>query len=157
MLMLTSSRLFLMGATDFILNVSFTYLFLMPLRRTNVLSPMLRDVATKTLYTSVVRPSSQSSFSLIQANIVVIAVLDGVEMVRVCMISTVLDATLNALILYWISSGALYSVNHFTLPEITVTKASTAFGIRPRSTTKIDEVWPVNTGGDAAIERRHSI
>ncbi|ESK89767.1 hypothetical protein Moror_16829 [Moniliophthora roreri MCA 2997] len=151
MLMLTSSRLFLMGATDFILNVSFTYLFLMPLRRTNVLSPMLRDVATKTLYGCVI------SLIVSVANIVVIAVLDGVEMVRVCMISTVLDATLNALILYWISSGALYSVNHFTLPEITVTKASTAFGIRPRSTTKIDEVWPVNTGGDAAIERRHSI
>ncbi|KAI3613858.1 hypothetical protein WG66_006469 [Moniliophthora roreri] len=82
-------------------------------------------------------------------NVVAVAVLAGIEMAQV---------TLNALVLYRVSSGASsYSVNHPTIPEINVTKSSTAVKTRWSPMNKIDQVGTVNTYRDGAIERRHSV
>ncbi|ESK89768.1 hypothetical protein Moror_16830 [Moniliophthora roreri MCA 2997] len=144
--------LFSMGAADLSLYVAFTWLFLLPLRRTHIFSPRLRDVARKTLYGTVV------ALTISAGNVVAVAVLAGIEMAQVCMISCVLDVTLNALVLYRVSSGASsYSVNHPTIPEINVTKSSTAVKTRWSPMNKIDQVGTVNTYRDGAIERRHSV
>ncbi|KAL0568202.1 hypothetical protein V5O48_013786, partial [Marasmius crinis-equi] len=51
--------------------------------------------------------------------------LGGSEQDWVCMTTCVLDVTLNAIIIFWVSSGAPSdSVNHFTLPNISQTRNS---------------------------------
>ncbi|KAL0569903.1 hypothetical protein V5O48_012060 [Marasmius crinis-equi] len=80
-----------------------------------VMSPALRVVAKKTLIGSVL------GWAIIATNSLVIIGMKGKELDWVCITSCVFDVTLNALVLYWVSSGAPSdSVNHFTLPTISL-------------------------------------
>ncbi|KAL0571769.1 hypothetical protein V5O48_010198 [Marasmius crinis-equi] len=95
---------------DFIQNVLFTFMFLWPLYRSKVMNPALRRVAKRTLIGAV------SGLSIFAANTLIIIGFGGHELDWV---------TLNALIIYWVSSGPPSDeVNHAPLPRITVTTGS---------------------------------
>ncbi|KAL0575390.1 hypothetical protein V5O48_006583 [Marasmius crinis-equi] len=111
-----------MAVYDFLQNMFFTFMFCWPLHRSKLMTPALRKVAKKTLMyvlaSSAPRVSSDLDVST-AANALVLVGLGGHEQDWVCMTSCVLDITLNAIIIFWVSSGAPSdSVDHFTLPTI---------------------------------------
>ncbi|KAL0575733.1 hypothetical protein V5O48_006247 [Marasmius crinis-equi] len=109
---------------EFIHNLFFTFMFCWPLYNSKIMSPALREVAKKTLVGSLL------GWAVLATSALVTIGMSGKQLDWVCMSSCVFDVTLNALILYWVSSGAPSdSVSHFTLPTISLA-TSTMPGLR---------------------------
>ncbi|KAL0566663.1 hypothetical protein V5O48_015340 [Marasmius crinis-equi] len=96
----------------------FTFMFCWPLYRSKTMqmSPALRTVAKKTLIGVVL------GLTAFTVNMLVFYGLGGHELDWVCITNCVLEVTANALILYWVSSGAPSdSIDHFTRSRSSVT------------------------------------
>ncbi|KAK1226316.1 hypothetical protein PQX77_010701 [Marasmius sp. AFHP31] len=97
-------------------------MFLWPLYKRKLMNPALRLVAKRTFIGAI------SGLTLFASNTIVLIAMGGHELDWVCMTSCVLDVTLNALILYWVSSGAPSdSITHFSIPELSTT--GTTWGV----------------------------
>ncbi|ESK95257.1 hypothetical protein Moror_4015 [Moniliophthora roreri MCA 2997] len=130
----------LLSAVEFIQNVTFTIMFVWPLWRSDLLSPRLREVARKTFYGSVAR------LIILSTNACVLHALHGKELVWVCMSACVTDVTLNAMIMYWISSGVPSDfADHPTLPEIPITNIITIGGDQEKLRSGTDHSDPTAT------------
>ncbi|KAJ8090039.1 hypothetical protein PM082_018619 [Marasmius tenuissimus] len=98
---------------DFLQNLFFTVMFYWPLYKSKIFSPALRAVAKRTLIGAI------AGLLILAANVSMVIAMGGYQVVWVCMTSCALDVILNALIMYWVSSGiSSDSINHFTLPTI---------------------------------------
>jgi len=84
---------------DLLLNVFLTAMFLFPLRRRKFMSDKLRSVARRTL--------AAATMALLTSavNITVLTILHGQELGWVCLGSCGTDVTLNALVLFWVTSS----------------------------------------------------
>ncbi|KAG7098067.1 hypothetical protein E1B28_000041 [Marasmius oreades] len=105
-------------AYDLSQNVLFTGMFLWPFWRSHPMSPKLRAMAKKTLY------AACGSLTVSAVNYVVIIALHGQEIGWICLVSCVTDVTLNALLLFWVSSGSSRSgecCDRFSLPQMDMT------------------------------------
>jgi len=103
---------------DLFLNVFLTAMFLWPLRRDNVMSPRLRNVATRTLYGACI------TLTISAANVAVLLALKGEEYGWVCLASCVADVALNAMALSWVTARSYshhnITVDRFSLPTMDV-------------------------------------
>ncbi|THU98139.1 hypothetical protein K435DRAFT_753241 [Dendrothele bispora CBS 962.96] len=107
-------------AYDLFLNVFLTAMFLWPLWRSHIISPPLRHVAKRTLY------GACASLILSASNIAILTAVGGNENGYICLSACVTDVTLNALVLFWVSSSSYPSRGHdvprdrFSLPTLDV-------------------------------------
>ncbi|KAF5372226.1 hypothetical protein D9758_005004 [Tetrapyrgos nigripes] len=107
-------------AYDLFLNVFLTGMFLWPLWRSHIISPPLRIVAKRTLY------GACASLILSAANIAILTAVGGDEIGYICLSACVTDVTLNALVLFWVSSSSYSSRGNdiprdrFSLPTLDV-------------------------------------
>ncbi|ESK89754.1 hypothetical protein Moror_16847 [Moniliophthora roreri MCA 2997] len=103
-------------------DLSYTFMFIWPLRRSYVISPRLREIARRSLY------GALGGLAISLATAVVVMKVGNSGVGWICMNACMIDATLNALLLYWVGSGVSSdSEKQFSLPEIPVTtKATTA-------------------------------
>ncbi|KAG9088125.1 hypothetical protein FRC07_012659 [Ceratobasidium sp. 392] len=76
---------------DFCTNVFLTVMFVTPLLRSNIRSPWLRAIALRTTISG--------------ANVIILYVLDGKEMIWVCLGSCGVDVVVNAVVLFWAMQG----------------------------------------------------
>ncbi|KAK7031093.1 hypothetical protein VNI00_013697 [Paramarasmius palmivorus] len=102
-------------AYDVLQTCFLTVMFLWPLYRSRVISPILRDVAKRTWI------GALAGLTVGGVNTIILASQGGTESTWVCMNICVIDSTLNALILCWVSGPPSDPVDHFTLPAIDVT------------------------------------
>ncbi|KAL0568539.1 hypothetical protein V5O48_013446 [Marasmius crinis-equi] len=94
-------------------------MFCWPLYRAKLRTPALKTVAKKTLVGAI------SSMFTLTANTLVFVIEGRHEVAGVCIIVSVLQVTIDALVLYWVSSGAPSdSVHHFTLPSMSLPTSS---------------------------------
>ncbi|KAG7089154.1 hypothetical protein E1B28_010860 [Marasmius oreades] len=105
---------------DFLQCLFFTLAFVWPLKKSSVMSPALKTIAKKTLV------GAFSGLTIYVASALVALISSkGHEWDSEYMSFFSVDVTLNALILYWVSSGAPSdSVRDFTLPQVTITAGS---------------------------------
>ncbi|ESK89774.1 hypothetical protein Moror_16836 [Moniliophthora roreri MCA 2997] len=109
---------------DFMQILFLTFMFVWPLWHPHVMSPRLRYVAQKTFY------GALATLLISAVNWGAIIKLGNTQSGWVCMNSCAVDVTLNALVLYWVSTGALSrTVDHATLSEIQLTSQKPALSV----------------------------
>ncbi|KAJ6505215.1 hypothetical protein C8R45DRAFT_972030 [Mycena sanguinolenta] len=84
---------------DLYINVLLTSLFVWPLLRLKFANPRLRRVATCTLVASIAALTTST------VNIGILTILHGRELAWVCLASCGADVVLNAVALFWVTSG----------------------------------------------------
>ncbi|KAL0573154.1 hypothetical protein V5O48_008806 [Marasmius crinis-equi] len=90
-------------------------MFCWPLFKAKLRTPALKTVAKKTLVGAI------SSMFTLTTNTLIFVIEGRREVAGVCIIVSVLQVTIDALVLYWVSSGAPSdSVHHFTLPAMSL-------------------------------------
>ncbi|KAG8786645.1 hypothetical protein FRC15_010985 [Serendipita sp. 397] len=82
---------------DLLVNVLLTGLFLWPLWSSNMLSPNLRRVATRTLI------ASGAALGISATNITILTIMHGRELGWICLASCSTDVVVNALVLFWLT------------------------------------------------------
>lgn len=82
---------------DLFANILLTSMFLWPLWRSNLLSPNIKRVATRTLVSSMV------SLTFSVANMAVLIALKGHELAFICLAFCSTDVVVNAVSLYWLT------------------------------------------------------
>ncbi|KAL0573157.1 hypothetical protein V5O48_008809 [Marasmius crinis-equi] len=94
-------------------------MFFWPLYRAKLRTPALKTAAKKTLVGAV------SGMFTLTTNMLVFVIEGRRELAGVYIIVSVLQVTIDALILYWVSSGAPSdSVYHFALPAMPLPRSS---------------------------------
>ncbi|KAG8888589.1 hypothetical protein FRB98_007353 [Tulasnella sp. 332] len=88
---------------DLFITFFLTALFVYPLRTSSLISPELRKVASRTLL------SSAAALATSAVNIAVLTFLHGHERGWVCLTSCASDVTINALVLFWVTTGTSVS------------------------------------------------
>ncbi|KAJ8092620.1 hypothetical protein PM082_006945 [Marasmius tenuissimus] len=117
-----TNGLILLSVYDLIQVGFFTFMFCWPLCRSRIRSAALRTVAKMTLV------GGALGLLVSSANLALVFQMKGHQLDWVCVTSCVLDITLNGLIFYWVSSGAPSdSINHFTLPTISLTSSAATY------------------------------
>ncbi|KDQ58749.1 hypothetical protein JAAARDRAFT_128742 [Jaapia argillacea MUCL 33604] len=86
-------------AYDLFINMFLTSLFLWPLFRYKSFNPVLRTVASRTLMAALMALSTST------INILVLTLMNGKQLAWVCLGSCGTDVILNALVLFWVTSG----------------------------------------------------
>lgn len=106
-------------AYDLAQNVFFTAMFLWPFWRSHPMSPKLRAIAKRTLY------AACGSLTVSAVNYIIMIAMNGEELGWICLISCVTDVTINAILLFWVSSGSSARSgecrDRFSLPRMDMT------------------------------------
>ncbi|KZT20900.1 hypothetical protein NEOLEDRAFT_1074647 [Neolentinus lepideus HHB14362 ss-1] len=87
-------------AYDLFINLVLNGLFLWPLLRSRFMNPTIKKVATRTLCASVVALTTST------VNMLVLTLMHGRQLGWVCLGSCGTDVVFNAIVLFWITSGA---------------------------------------------------
>jgi len=84
---------------DFCINIFLTVMFVTPLLRSSIRSAWLRAIAVRTTIAACIALVSTA------ANVIILYVLDGKEMIWVCLGSCGVDVVINAVVLLWAMQG----------------------------------------------------
>ncbi|KAH7334007.1 hypothetical protein B0J17DRAFT_675008 [Rhizoctonia solani] len=84
---------------DFCINIFLTMMFVGPLMRSSIRSPWLRAIAIRTSVAAFVALLSSGT------NVLILYVLDGKEMIWVCLGACGIDLTVNCIALFWAMTG----------------------------------------------------
>ncbi|QRV81141.1 hypothetical protein RhiJN_09156 [Ceratobasidium sp. AG-Ba] len=91
---------------DFCTNIFLTVMFVTPLLRSNIRSAWLRAIALRTTIAACIALVSTA------ANVIILYVLDGKEMIWVCLGSCGVDVIVNAVVLFWAMQGPPSTANN---------------------------------------------
>ncbi|KAF8610589.1 hypothetical protein BDV93DRAFT_517688 [Ceratobasidium sp. AG-I] len=83
---------------DLYINVFLTAMFIWPLARSKLINPRLRSVASRTLI------AAFAALTTSTVNIAILTVMHGQQLGWVCLGSCGTDVTLNAIVLFWVTS-----------------------------------------------------
>ncbi|GBE81547.1 hypothetical protein SCP_0312760 [Sparassis crispa] len=86
---------------DFLVNILFTSLFLWPLFRARFRSVRVKYIAKRNLWAAVVALSTSC------INIMVLVIMHGKQLGWVCLGSCGTDIVINAMVMYWVTSGRI--------------------------------------------------
>ncbi|KAJ7804275.1 hypothetical protein B0H14DRAFT_3883600 [Mycena olivaceomarginata] len=114
---------------DLYINVLLTALFLWPLLRSRLSNKRLRHLATRTFVASAMALTTST------VNIAFLTVMDGRELVWLCLASCGMDVLFNATVLFWLtaSTGQVSSVNESFSLNIQLTTQTDASMIPSRN------------------------
>ncbi|KAJ1303851.1 hypothetical protein OPQ81_008271 [Rhizoctonia solani] len=84
---------------DFCINIFLTMMFVGPLVRSNIRSPWLRAIAIRTSVAAFIALLSSGT------NVLVLYILDGKEMIWVCLGACGIDVIVNCIALFWAMTG----------------------------------------------------
>ncbi|CAE6447757.1 unnamed protein product [Rhizoctonia solani] len=84
---------------DFCINIFLTMMFVGPLMRSSIRSPWLRAIAIRTSVAAFIALLSSGT------NVLILYVLDGKEMIWVCLGACGIDLTVNCIALFWAMTG----------------------------------------------------
>ncbi|ESK89773.1 hypothetical protein Moror_16835 [Moniliophthora roreri MCA 2997] len=130
-------------------NVFFTAMFLWPFWRSHPMSPRLKIVAKRTLI------AACGSLTVSAMNILVMIGLQGSEIGWICLTNCVIDVTINALLLFWVSASTTtgnvnwecrdrFSLPRMDLSALTVTVPEPAAACGHRKERDTVGSWTLN-------------
>ncbi|KAG9091342.1 hypothetical protein FRC06_000606 [Ceratobasidium sp. 370] len=131
---------------DFCINIFLTVMFVTPLLRSNIRSAWLRAIALRTTIAACIALVSSG------ANVIILYVLDGKEMIWVCLGSCGVDVVVNAVVLFWAMQGPASSSG--TKPQsirfppsrqptpLQVARCDIGHAMEMGATPKISNVYP---------------
>ncbi|KAG9089037.1 hypothetical protein FS749_001668 [Ceratobasidium sp. UAMH 11750] len=108
---------------DLYINVFLTAMFIWPLARSKLVNPRLKAVATRTLV------AAFAALTTSTLNIAILTVMHGQQLGWVCLGSCGTDVTVNAIVLFWVTSSTSSGLT-YSGPQPT-TEATTAIGHDP--------------------------
>ncbi|QRV86564.1 transmembrane protein [Ceratobasidium sp. AG-Ba] len=108
---------------DLYINVFLTAMFIWPLARSKLINPRLKTVATRTLVAACVALTT-STF-----NMAILTIMHGQQLGWVCLGSCGTDVTVNAIVLFWVTSPTTNAILSHSGPQ--PTNATTMGGLDP--------------------------
>ncbi|KAG8734367.1 hypothetical protein FRC11_004373 [Ceratobasidium sp. 423] len=98
---------------DLYINIFLTGLFIWPLVRSKLINPRLKSVAIRTLV------AAFAALTTSTLNIAILTVMNGRQLGWVCLGSCGTDATINAIVLFWVTSPTASTVLTYSGPQPT--------------------------------------
>ncbi|CAE7185951.1 unnamed protein product [Rhizoctonia solani] len=100
---------------DLYINIFLTGLFIWPLARSKLINPRLKSVAVRTLV------AASAALTTSTLNIAILTVMDGRQLGWVCLGSCGTDVTVNAIVLFWVTSPTASTAMTHSGPQPTPT------------------------------------
>ncbi|CAE6498334.1 unnamed protein product [Rhizoctonia solani] len=98
---------------DLYINIFLTGLFIWPLARSKLINPRLKSVAVRTLI------AASAALTTSTLNMAILTVMDGRQLGWVCLGSCGTDVTINAIVLFWVTSPTSSTVLTHSGPQPT--------------------------------------